>query len=120
MRKFLERALEKFDKLGQEQLHSLIIDLAADNDRMDGVLDSLSEGILVADADNNLVLVNRGAERLVPLSTTDAYGLPIWEAISDAEIADFVEHTVASQESVRDQEFTLDLKGMSRILPGKG
>lgn len=116
MRKFIERALEKFDKLGQEQLHALIYDLAAENDRMEAVLASLSDGILVADAENNLVMFNKGAERLVPLTGSEGYDGPIWKVISDVEIAVFVEETLTNKESVRDREFTLDVGGMNRIL----
>ena len=116
MRKFIERALAKLDKLDAEQIHALMYDLAFEHERLNGVLDSLNDGILVADADNNLIMFNKAAERLVPFTGAEGYDHPIWEAITDEEIGRFVEETIHTQESVLDKEFALDRGGSTRLL----
>lgn len=116
MRKFIERALAKLDKLDSEQIRSLIYDLAFEHERIDGVLDSLGDGILVADDENNLILSNKASERLVPMTSAERYDRPIWESIADDEISEFVRETLLSQETVRDREFALDRSGQTRIL----
>ena len=116
MRKFIERALAKLDKLNSDQIHALMYDLAFEHERLDGVLDSLNDGIMVADGDNNLIMFNKAAERLVPFAGADGYEKPIWDAITDDEIALFVEQTLETQESVRDREFALDRGGATRLL----
>ncbi|TFH04539.1 MAG: PAS domain-containing protein [Spirochaetales bacterium] len=107
MRKFIDRALAKLEKLGAPQVHALISDLATENDRLDAVLDSLSDGILVSDAGHRLVMFNKSAERLVPFDGSDGYDRILWATITDEEISRFIERTLTGQESVRDHEFTL-------------
>jgi PAS domain S-box-containing protein len=116
MRKFIERALAKLDKLDAEQIHALMFDLADEHERLEGVLESLNDGILVADAANNLIMYNKAAERLVPFIGAEGYDQPIWETITDDEIAQFVEQTIDTQDSVLDKEFALDRGGLTRIL----
>ncbi len=116
MRKFIERALAKLSKLDADQIHALMYDLAFEHERLNGVLDSLSDGIMVADVENNLIVFNKAAERLVPFTGTEGYDRPIWESITDNEISRFVEQTLETQESIRDREFALDRGGMTRLL----
>jgi PAS domain S-box-containing protein len=116
MRKFIERALAKLSKLDSDQIHALMYDLADEHERLNGVLDSLSDGIMVADVENKLIMFNKAAERLVPFTGSDGYDRPIWESITDDEISHFTEQTLEAQESVRDREFALDRGGMTRLL----
>ena len=116
MRKFIRRALDKWEKLDTEKIHALISDLASDNERMEAVLDSVSDGLLVADRENRLVMFNKSAERLVPFEGADGYDSALWDSVTDDEIAAFIRETLTSQETVRDREFTLDRGGKARIL----
>jgi two-component system, sporulation sensor kinase E len=116
MRKFVERALGKFDRLDTEQIRMLVHDLADEHERLAVVLDSLGDGIMVADTANRLVLVNKAAERFVPMRSRDATDVLLWDAIADEEIARFVERTLVGQESVVDREFTLERGATPRTL----
>ncbi len=116
MRKFIERALGKLSKLHVDQIRSLLQDIAAENERLEAVLDSMTDGVMVTDGDHNLVLQNRPASRLLPIAPGENYEHPLWEVIADPEIAEFVHHALTNQESVTDQEFTLGLGGSSRTL----
>ena len=116
MRKFIERALNKLPKLDEGQISTLIADLASENERLETVLDSMTEGVLVADEEHNLVSVNKAAARLVPMVAPIELERPIWSVLADAEIADFVERSLVGQESVTDQEFTLDVGSGTKTL----
>ncbi|MFW5688105.1 MAG: two-component system sensor histidine kinase NtrB [Spirochaetota bacterium] len=116
MKKFVERALKKFEKLDRDQIRTLLNDLALGQDRIEAVLDSLNDGLMVADNDHTLVMVNKAAERLVPLTSRDGADVTLWDAIADDEIARFAERTLLSQETVSDREFTIERAGSPRIL----
>ena len=117
MRKFLERALEKFDKLDPAQLRSLLSDLASENEGMLVVLDSMSDAVVVADDQNRLTLANKAAERLLTVNNHhDSHDRPIWEAIGDEDLASFVKDAIERQYAVSDKEFVLGESGAMRIL----
>ncbi|HUX49578.1 MAG TPA: PAS domain S-box protein, partial [Spirochaetia bacterium] len=116
MRKFLQRALMKLPKLDKAQIKELLFGLASENERLEVVLDSLGEGVIVSDVEHNLVLFNKSAERLVPFASNDAVEQKVWEAIQDNEISLFVRQVLENQETVVDEEFTLMVKGVPRVL----
>jgi len=116
MRKFIERAIGKLPKLDDEQIRSLIRDLARENEQIEVVLDSMNDGVVVSDVENKLILFNKAAERLVPLSTSDMYERPVWKLIEDAEISGFLRQTLEQEDSVTDREFTLEAGSITRIL----
>ncbi|TVR87543.1 MAG: PAS domain S-box protein [Spirochaetaceae bacterium] len=116
MRKFIQRALNKLEKLDRERIHQLIYDIAVENERLELVLNSMNDGVLVADENHRLVLHNKPVERLLPLNLTEPGEGFIWELIADPHIAVFVERTLLEQESIMDQEFALDAGGLTRIL----
>lgn len=116
MRKFIQRALNKLSKLDKQQIHALIYDLARENEHMEVVLDSLTDGVLVSDKDNRLILSNKAAERMIPFREYDMYEKIIWDVVADRDIAEFIQTTIEREESIRDREFTLDNLGNTRIL----
>ncbi|MFW6312792.1 MAG: two-component system sensor histidine kinase NtrB [Spirochaetota bacterium] len=116
MKKFVERALKKFEKLDAEQIRMLIHDLANEHDRIAAVLDSLSDGLMVADNEHTLVLSNKAAERLLPLTGREGADLLLWDSIADDEISRFLERTMIGQESVVDREFTFERGSSPRVL----
>jgi PAS domain S-box-containing protein len=117
MRKFIQRALEKIDKLDSRQIHNLLSDLATENERLEAVLESMTDGIMVTDVENRLVLYNKAAERYMPFSHIgDVYEKKVWIAIEDSEIAEFVQQTLEKQDTVTDKEFSLTIGGDLRVL----
>ncbi len=116
MRGFIERALNKLDKLDSTQIRTLIHDLASEHEQMQVVLDSMNDAVVVSDNEHNLVMVNKAAERLLPLMPGDLAEHKMWEIIRDEEIAAFVEEALEAEDSVWDVEFTLDLSGGERTL----
>jgi len=107
MRRFYQRAVDRLDKIDSAQLRELLRRLAADNDLLGMVLDSMARGIIVTDTDGRVLLVNRAAERLVPFQASEHTQLCVWDVISDAEIAGFLRDTLQRQENARDRDFTI-------------
>ncbi len=103
-------------KLDESQIRQLINDLATENERLEVVLDSLNHGLLVCDDAHVVFFYNKCIDRLIPLSGGDLYEKTAWEAVADEEIASFLQRTLENQESVSDEEFTLEQGGMTRIL----
>lgn len=116
MRKFLERAMEKVSRMNEESIRGLLRVLADENERLDAVLDSMMDGIVVCDEDHAPILINKSAERLLPLSPSEFFDKPLWESCRDDELAAFFDDTLNGDESVLDREFALDTKAGTRIL----
>ena len=117
MNKFVKRALKKFTKLDRSQIRALLEDLAADHERLEIVLDSMNDGILVSDTDHHLLLTNKTAERLLPLLRTESSGESlVWQSIADEDVADFVRDSLQHEDSVNEYEFTVSNGDTDRIL----
>ncbi|MDR2418623.1 MAG: PAS domain-containing protein [Treponema sp.] len=115
MRQFIRRTLQKLNKLTVEQIRDLLFSAAAEIDRLETVLDSLIEGILVCDTEHNLVLANKYAERFLSLNASEGTK-PIWTQIQDDIVAMFFETTLQNGDRVQEQEFDVEVNGKQRLL----
>jgi signal transduction histidine kinase len=111
MRDFIKRAIKKLFKLTPEQIEDLVIAAAEEIDRLETVLESLTEGILVCDAKHSLVMANKFAERYLPILLPEPGTAPVWTAVRDEKIAEFFEDALLSGDRVEEREFTVDSKG---------
>ena len=89
MRRFLKRALEKIEKMDRSQIRRLVSDIAGENELLEMVMESMSDGVLVTDREDKILLVNKSAERMLPFSTDELIEKPLKEAIADEEIRAF-------------------------------
>lgn len=116
MRGFLKKALGKFDKLDRDQIHKLLFQIASENELHEVVLDSMTDAVVVVDADNTVMFCNKAALRIVPFRAPDPMERILWEVIDDEEISAFLRESLENQEHVAEQEFTLDSRGRSMII----
>lgn len=116
MRTFIERALKKLPKMTKEQITDLLLSTASENDRLETVIDSLAEGLLVCDADNNLLLINKAAERLLPLKLHEQGERLLWSVVDDDGVAAFLKNTLEEGDRISDREFDIEIKGIQRLL----
>ena len=116
MRKFIERALKKLPKLDEEQIRTLILDIASESDLFEIVLESMSDGLVVLDRRHTIIIHNKSAERLLPFRRMELNESIIWESLNDSEIALFFKETLFQGERAYDKQFTLDSGGALRIL----
>jgi two-component system, sporulation sensor kinase E len=108
VRKFIQRALEKLGKMDQEQIRALIARMSDENDLLVMMLESMTDGIIVTDREHRVMLINKSAERFLPLFTDDVLERVVWETVADGEISAFLSTNLRNQEKVSDKEFTLD------------
>lgn len=116
MRRFIQKALKKIELLSSEQVRDLLDLLSVENERLENVLNSMTDGILVADEGHNLLLANKAAERLLPMMVGENQERPLWLAIDDEEISDFLKKALRANDRVEDRQFTLDRSGPLRTL----
>ncbi|MDR1910022.1 MAG: PAS domain S-box protein [Spirochaetaceae bacterium] len=116
MRDFFKRALKKLAKLTAEQVKELLVAAAEEIDRLETVLDSINEGILVCDANHNLLRANKFAERYLPNSHYEQENLPIWNLVGDDRVRAFLEGTLCSGDKAEGREFDVEMKGKPRLL----
>ena len=116
MRNFLNKAMARVSRMNEDSIRSLLRSLAEENDRLETVLDSMLDGIIVCDDSHLPILINKSAERLVPLIATELYDSPLWHSLRDDELAEFFETIMKAEETILDREFTLDTKQGPRII----
>jgi PAS domain S-box-containing protein len=97
------------------QIRSLLGDVAAETELLEMVMESMSDGVVVTDRENRILLVNKSAERMLPFGSEDLAERVLWETIQDREIAAFFEHHLQGLDKVIDREFTLG-EGAARTL----
>ncbi|HDQ13205.1 MAG TPA: PAS domain S-box protein [Sediminispirochaeta sp.] len=116
MRKFIQRALGKLPKLDREQIRSLLLDLANENELLEVVLNSMTDGVLVTDLEHRVVFTNQCLRGMLPMARVEPEDQIVWSLVADQEIADFLHASLPSGEPVEEEEFTLDGSGAARTL----
>ncbi len=116
MRKFLERAMDKVSRMNEESIRGLLRILSDENERLEAVLDSMLDGIAVCDEDHIPILVNKAAERFLPLSYTNLFDQALWDSVRDEELSVFFDTALNGDESILDREFAIDTKLGARVL----
>ncbi|MDR1837867.1 MAG: PAS domain S-box protein [Treponema sp.] len=111
---FYRRALKKLDKLDTEQRRELLVSAVGEISLLETVLDSIDVGILVCDENNNLTMVNKYAQRLLPLNYSE--GVQLWDAVGDDRIVEFFKETLLNRDRIMDKEIDIDYMGRNRLL----
>jgi len=115
VRRFLQRALAKIDKMDREQIRGLLEDVATESELLEMVMESMSDGVVVTDRGDRILLVNKSAERMLPFASGELGERVLWECMQDREIAAFFRRSLSSLDKVIDREFTLT-EGFVRTL----
>ncbi len=116
MRKFIERALEKLPKLDSQQIRSLVDLLLREQERFEGVINSLYEGVIVTDTSHRVMMINNAAYRMLPFSSGEHEYHYVWAVIYDEDVASWLEKTLKEGDKVEDEEFSLQSSDTLRIL----
>jgi len=115
MKRFIRRALEKLEKMDPNKIRAIVGDISSENDLLEMVLDSMSDGVVVTDINGCILMFNKSSERLIPFVPGDIMKKPLWETIDDQEMANFVREELEAQETVWDRAFALE-DGTGRIV----
>jgi PAS domain S-box-containing protein len=98
-----------------EQIRGLVVSAANEIDRLETVLNSLTDGILVCDTNYNLILANKYARLLLPVNK-EAGTEPLWRFIRDETLSEFFQVVLRSGDRIKEQEFEVERKGKLRLL----
>ncbi|WP_319415050.1 PAS domain-containing protein, partial [Marispirochaeta aestuarii] len=101
VRKFLNRALKKIGKLNIDQIRSLIMDVVQENELLEMVLYSMTDGVVVLDEKHSVILLNKAAERLFPFKNGDVVERPLWDALADSSLSEFFHKALVEHETSR-------------------
>jgi PAS domain S-box-containing protein len=120
MRQIITKALQKLNKMTPEQTRDILVSAAEEIYRLETVLDSLTDGILVCDTDHNLILANKYAERLLPISHEEsglqAANTPVWTRIRDEKLAGFFATSLENGDRIEEHELNVEAGGKQRLL----
>jgi PAS domain S-box-containing protein len=116
MRDFFNRALKKINKLTGEQVQELLLSAVEEVGRLETVLDSVTQGILVCGTNHHLLMANKYAGRLLPLTYTELGVEPIWTVVRDERVAEFLEAALPNGDRIEGKEFDVNVKGLDRLL----
>lgn len=112
MKEFAKKALTRLKRMPREQLETLTMDIAEENEFLLSVVDSLNSGLIICDADWLVLKANKAAERYVPFYRTDNRE-QVWSCIDDLEISGFLKECSVNKKSLVSDEFTVSTSGGS-------
>lgn len=85
------------------ELNERIRATVAERNERDAILSSMSEGVLAVDDQDNLLILNEAACRLLGISEPPAAGRSLWEVARNIHLQTFVERILAGEETLEGQ-----------------
>lgn len=117
MRGYVKRVSQKFNKLSNEQLISLLDGMVEENENLYSILECISAGLLILDNDFVLQQSNKIVEsRLnfsVYLDDPKATTVPVWEIMEDEEIGEYFKKCWEKGLTNTTEDFTVMTSGGS-------
>ncbi|MFC1835102.1 PAS domain S-box protein, partial [Thermodesulfobacteriota bacterium] len=110
-----QNRLEQIIERRTEQLLELLSSTETSLDRLDGILRTITDSLIVTDGGHRVVLLNPAAEALVGMSFAEAAGRPIETVLKERSICDRVKHTL--EEGNREARYQVELQGANLASP---
>jgi two-component system phosphate regulon sensor histidine kinase PhoR len=98
-----------------EQLEKKIEAIIEDKNRMQAILSSMREGVIVIDKNENIVLFNSSLATMLELRSKKYIGKPFWEIISNNEVNSILEKAIKKKNSFSVQVSILQLSETRNI-----
>ncbi|MCL2295010.1 MAG: ATP-binding protein [Spirochaetes bacterium] len=99
MKNFIKKAVKRLPKLDSNQIADLISLIADEYELLEIVLDSMTEGVMVADKNDNLIFLNTPVKRMMRLANlNENVEQKIWKVIKDPHVNDFLRKYFAGEE----------------------
>jgi len=102
-REELERKVEERTR----RLEAILQETVEAHNRIDAILKSVADGLIVTDLYNRVVLMNRAAEEMLDVRLSEAIGLPTDFAIVDPTLRDRLRYTLDKRQEGYEFDFTL-------------
>ncbi len=109
MRNFIKKAVKRIPKLDTNQIITLVNTLSDEYELLEVVLDSMTDGVIVADKSDNLLFLNKSAKRMLRLhSFNENVERKVWEVIREQSINDFLCRYLAGDEESKPVSIFVD------------
>ena len=117
MRNFIKRAVKRISKLDQNQILNLINILTDENELLEIVLDSMTDGLIVSDREENLLFINKSAKRLLGTQyLNENVENSLWDAVPDRKIREMLVESLNRHDDRTVNNYIDTNKKESRIL----
>jgi two-component system, sporulation sensor kinase E len=110
MKEYVKKVSTKISKLTDEQLENLIQIINEENDTLDSILESLSDGLVIVDNNFFILQKNKAAERFLSFKNFNEQrneNLPVWEIIGENEIAEYIKSCAEKSVTNVSKEFSI-------------
>lgn len=118
MEKKIKDYSENLERLVSERtqdLHRALKDSEGNRDKIDAILKSVGDGIIVTDTSNHIILMNRAAEDITGVHLSDAINRTIDFVIKDSQLKDKIKSTLEKNDT--GNSFDFELPGEDILLP---
>ncbi len=104
-----------------QKLNDTLYDVEKSRDQIDGILKSVTDGLVVTDASNRVIQINRMAEEALGIRFEDVQNKPIQFAIEDASLSEKFTHTLNKQQPSYEFDFQVSdpETNAARIMRGR-
>jgi PAS domain S-box-containing protein len=96
-------------------MRSFLDEVVDTNDKLEAVLQSMFDGIVVCDLNHAPLFINKSAERILRIQGARE-GEQLWMSLADEELKDFFYKALTSEETILGKEFALQASGGTRIV----
>lgn len=114
MNNFINRAVKKSSKMNEVQLRNLVQNIFAEYSLLDSMIDSLNDGIVILDANNKVIKVNKTLFLIFNAQVSE--NVDIEEIIDNDEINNFINSTILNQEKCSGKEFFIQRKDQNQYI----
>ena len=114
MNNFINRAVKKASKMNEVQLKSLVQNIFEEYSLLDSMIDSLNDGVVILDANNKVIKVNKSLFLIFNSQVTE--NVNIEEIIDDDEINNFINFTILNQEKCSGKEFFIQREDQNQYI----
>jgi two-component system phosphate regulon sensor histidine kinase PhoR len=83
------------------QLNNQLRTVVQQRNQLEVLLSSMQDGVLAVDSDENLIILNDSAARLIGVESANVLGRSIQEVVRNSDLQQFVARTLASQDPTR-------------------
>ena len=108
----IKEYFENLEQMVEERTNALnraLYDTEEARDRIDGILKSIGDGLIVTDIYNRVILMNRAAEDLLNIRFSEVINRPIDFAIHDKNLKDKMKDTLDKKKT--EYEFDFEMPG---------
>lgn len=109
-------------KESEAKLRNALDEASEARTRIDGILRSVADGLIVTDMDERIVLLNQKAEEILGICLRDSVGIPLSRAVKNKSLLQYIRTYLSSEETATAIDFILPDPSSSspRIFQARG